>query len=40
MKIALVRVPATIDASVSTAPICPPIGMAYPRTHKLEAASS
>ena len=32
MKVALVRVPTTIDASASTAPICPPIGMAYLHT--------
>ncbi len=29
MKIVLVRVPTIIDASASTAPICPPVGLAY-----------
>ena len=29
MKVCLVRVPTIIDASASTAPICPPIGLAY-----------
>ena len=29
MKVSLVRVPTIIDVSASTAPICPPIGLAY-----------
>lgn len=29
MKIVLVRTPSVIDASASTAPICPPVGLAY-----------
>ena len=29
MKIAMIRVPTIIDKSASTAPICPPIGLAY-----------
>jgi len=29
IQIALVRVPTIIDSSASTAPVCPPIGMAY-----------
>lgn len=29
MKIALVRVPSIIDISASTAPVCPPLGLAY-----------
>jgi len=29
MKAALVRVPTIIDASASTAPVCPPVGLAY-----------
>lgn len=31
MKIVLVRTPSIIDASASTAPICPPVGLAYLR---------
>ncbi len=39
MKIALVRVPTIIDASASTAPVCPPIGMAYLHTICLKHTS-
>ena len=29
MKVSLVRIPTIIDVSASTAPVCPPIGLAY-----------
>ena len=29
MKVAIIRVPTAVDESASTAPICPPIGLAY-----------